>query len=275
MWHALSVEENPFINYTFEELRALMGVQMDSYTNKTNGVNSAKAVTVPSSFDGRVTFQSCQKAIRNQGQCGSCWAFAAAETLTTNLCAMGQNVPVLSPQDMVECDMLNHGCNGGNLALAWFDINHVGIRSDECMPYTSGGGTVPLCRPFGCSGTGDDTRYSCPNSSECYGERADIQGALTQLGALETAFTVYEDFMHYSGGIYKHTEGKALGGHAVKVVGWGQESSTFYWIVQNSWGASWGEAGFFRIVDHTEDSASNFAAGGGYGCAPKSGEVVV
>lgn len=277
MWHALSVEENPFVNYTFEELRALMNLQ--DYTKKPIDVAPNKPVSVPSSFDGRVTFQSCQKAVRNQLKCGSCWAFGAAETLTTNLCAMGTDVPVLSPQDMVECDMLNHGCNGGNLALAWFDIDHVGIRSDACMPYTSGDGTVPICHAFSCTGTGPDTRYSCPHSSKCHGEKADMQAALMQLGALETGFTVYEDFMHYSGGIYKHSgDGSALGGHAVKIVGWGEESSTFYWIVQNSWGPTWGENGFFRIVDFEQDPASNFAAGGGYACAlqqAKHGEVVV
>lgn len=269
MWHALSSETNPFVDYSFEELRGLMSVDMADYLKRNQSVTARSTgdVSVPSSFDGRVTFKSCEKPVRNQLQCGSCWAFAAAETLTTNLCALGQtDIPVLSPQDMVSCDMLNHGCNGGNLALAWFDINHVGIRSDACIPYTSGGGSVALCLPFGCHGTGPDTRHSCPNSSQNYGEKADIQGAVQQMGALEVAFTVYEDFMHYSGGIYKHKEGKALGGHAVKVVGWGQEGSTFYWIVQNSWGPSWGESGFFRIVDHQEDTASNFAAGGGYGC---------
>lgn len=273
MWHALSAQENPFVNYTFEELRALMSLDMDSYTNKTKpAASSMKRLSAPSSFDGRVTFKSCEKAVRNQEHCGSCWAFAAAETLTTNLCALGKaDTPVLSPQDMVSCDMLNHGCHGGNLALAWFDINHVGIRSDECVPYVSGGGSVPLCDPFACSGKGANTRYSCPHSSKCSEGNADMQDALMKVGALEVGFTVYEDFMHYSGGIYKHSgDGKALGGHAVKIVGWGEQGSTFYWIVQNSWGPTWGESGFFRIVDFKEDPDSNFAAGGGYHCAAPS-----
>lgn len=279
MWHALSTNENPFVKYTFEELRGVMGLQLDSYyANKTETAASDNTrVSIPSAFDGRVAFKSCEKPVRNQEHCGSCWAFAAAETLTTNLCALGQTaIPILAPQDLVSCDMLNHGCHGGILALAWFDIDHVGIRSDECVPYASGGGSVPICDPFYCSGKGPNTRYSCPHSSKCSQGNADMQDALMKVGALEVGFTVYEDFMHYSGGIYKHKDGKALGGHAVKVVGWGAEGTTFYWIVQNSWGPTWGENGFFRIVDFKEDPASNFAAGGGYACAsPTDAGVVV
>jgi cathepsin B len=60
---------------------------------------------------------------------------------------------------------------------------------------------------------------------------------------METGFTVYEDFMNYKNGVYSHTTGKQLGGHAVKIVGWGEN----YWICANSWGPSWGEEGFFKI----------------------------
>lgn len=66
-------------------------------------------------------------------------------------------------------------------------------------------------------------------------------------GPMQTAFSVYQDFYSYRSGIYKYTSGAYLGGHAVKVIGWGNLNGVNYWIVQNSWGASWGEAGFFRI----------------------------
>lgn len=77
---------------------------------------------------------------------------------------------------------------------------------------------------------------------------------------METGFTVYEDFMSYSGGVYKHTSGAQLGGHAVKIVGWGDG----YWICANSWGPSWGEKGFFNIAfgECGIDSAV-------YACSPK------
>merc|ERR1712066_603955 len=86
-------------------------------------------------------------------------------------------------------------------------------------------------------------------------------------GAVEVAFSVMEDFMNYKGGVYKAAPNQMeLGGHAVKVVGWGKELNQFYWIVQNSWGPGWGENGFFRIVNWHDDEESGFAIGGGQAC---------
>lgn len=65
---------------------------------------------------------------------------------------------------------------------------------------------------------------------------------------METGFTVYADFMNYKGGIYKHVSGAQQGGHAVKLIGWGTDGTTNYWICANSWGPKWGESGFFRIA---------------------------
>ena len=65
---------------------------------------------------------------------------------------------------------------------------------------------------------------------------------------MATRFDVYSDFMSYKGGIYKHVTGGRQGGHAVKLVGYGTESGTDYWIIANSWGPAWGESGFFRIA---------------------------
>jgi len=64
---------------------------------------------------------------------------------------------------------------------------------------------------------------------------------------METGFTVYEDFMSYKSGIYHHVSGEVAGGHAVKMIGWGNEGGVDYWICANSWGPEWGEKGFFRI----------------------------
>jgi cathepsin B len=68
-------------------------------------------------------------------------------------------------------------------------------------------------------------------------------------GPIEVAFTVYQDFMAYHGGVYSHKTGQMMGGHAVKLIGWGVTSEgTKYWTIANSWGEDWGEEGTFRIL---------------------------
>jgi len=66
---------------------------------------------------------------------------------------------------------------------------------------------------------------------------------------METGFDVYSDFMNYKSGVYVHKTGDLEGGHAVKMIGWGHDSSSGldYWICANSWNTTWGEKGFFRI----------------------------
>jgi len=66
-------------------------------------------------------------------------------------------------------------------------------------------------------------------------------------GPVEGSFTVYEDFVAYKKGVYEHTTGSALGGHAIKIIGWGVESGIPYWSCVNSWNTNWGEKGLFRI----------------------------
>ncbi len=66
-------------------------------------------------------------------------------------------------------------------------------------------------------------------------------------GSITAAFSVYEDFADYKAGIYQHVTGDYMGGHAVKIIGWGSENGVDYWIVANSWNPRWGESGYFRI----------------------------
>merc|ERR550537_704082 len=74
-----------------------------------------------------------------------------------------------------------------------------------------------------------------------------IQRAIMAGGPMEVAFTVYSDFENYDGGIYHHVTGESVGGHAVKMVGWGVEGGVKYWKIANSWNPYWAEKGYFRI----------------------------
>jgi len=84
----------------------------------------------------------------------------------------------------------------------------------------------------------------------------DNDGAIAELlanGPIVAAFDVYEDFYKYKGGIYQYTGGELVGGHAVRIVGYGVEKGVPYWTVANSWDYYWGESGYFRIIRGTND----------------------
>ncbi|KAK6016861.1 papain family cysteine protease, partial [Ostertagia ostertagi] len=91
------------------------------------------------------------------------------------------------------------------------------------------------------------TAYRLPNSVKA------IQRDIMKNGPVVAAFIVYEDFGWYRSGIYKHTWGAKSGGHAVKVIGWGTEKGTPYWLVANSWHDDWGEKGYFRMIRGIND----------------------
>jgi len=151
---------------------------------------------------------------------------------------------------MVACNNLNQGCNGGILALAWKYLTNTGIVTDTCDPYTSSSGTSPKCLTS-CSDGESWSKYKCQAGSVVQATTpAQIKSEVSANGPMETGFIVYEDFMNYESGVYHYTTGKELGGHAVKIVGYGvTDDGTNYWICANSWGPDWGESGFFRIQE--------------------------
>jgi len=151
---------------------------------------------------------------------------------------------------MVSCDKLNAGCDGGNLYLSWTFMANTGLVTDACDPYQSENGESPTCDSFTKCANGEQEQfyYSKRFSTALLTNPKSIQLNLMQYGPVDTGMEVYQDFMNYESGIYVHTSGQLLGGHAVKIVGWNQENGENYWIVANSWGASWGMNGFFNIA---------------------------
>ncbi|CAG9313980.1 unnamed protein product [Blepharisma stoltei] len=203
------------------------------------------SVTPPSSFDSRQQWPNCIHPILNQEQCGSCWAFGATEALSDRLCiaSKGSINVVLSPQYLLECDKENFACNGGIADLAWLWMKDHGVPTYSCVPYLGQDSTCPTA----CS-NGSQLQVYKASSVNTYSGPSSMQAAILAGGPIEVTFQVYQDFMTYSGGIYKHTTGNFLGNHCVKVVGWGTQNGTNYWVVANSWGTSWGIQGFFNIA---------------------------
>jgi cathepsin B len=228
---------------------------------------------LPESFDSREKWSYCEslKEIRDQAKCGSCWAFGAAEVMSDRLCIVTQGklqTRVSTTELVTCCSSCGYGCHGGYPLSAFRYWKSTGIPSgglyndnSTCKPYF-----LPPC---------DDHMHKCHDyvdTPECenkcndqYPKTVDedrtfgvdayslsgeknLMKEIYENGPIEAAFTVYEDFGNYEKGIYQHVTGSSLGGHAIKIIGWGVENGVKYWLCANSWNESWGEKGYFRIL---------------------------
>ncbi len=209
---------------------------------------------LPESFDAREQWGAkCPtiKHIRNQAQCGSCWAFGASEIASDRRCiATGQSM-LLSPQWLVSCDKEDAGCNGGYGPYTWDFIQNTGLATDECFPYASGAGSVPAC-PSTCKDGAKATLYRSKAHRQISGEAAMMNELYTN-GPIQAAFIVYRDFYYYTDGVYEHKTGGQMGGHAIRIVGYGVEDGVKFWTVTNSWGEGWGIDGTFKIRRGTDE----------------------
>ena len=169
---------------------------------------------------------------------------AGAGALSDRYCINGINV-LLSPQYMVNCDFNNLACLGGYLSHTWKFLEATGIPTEKCVSYISASGSYNECSGF-CDDRTTPTFYKAKLTKQFTSVRA-IQLEVMTNGPIEAAMTVYKDFLAYKTGIYSHVSGSSLGGHAVKIIGWGSENGTSFWICANSWGTTWGEGGYFRI----------------------------
>jgi len=178
-------------------------------------------------------------AVKNQEQCGSCWAFSATETVeSANLMAGTFKGANLSPQEIVDCDSNDSGCNGGDPAeaLQWVQ-NQGGLDTDSCYPYTAQDGS---CASSQCSPSNTISGSGSAGSDE-----PTIYSGLQQYGPLSICCDA-EPWQNYNGGIMTADECGDSIDHAIQLTGY-SPSQGGYWIVRNSWGEDWGEDGFIWL----------------------------
>ena len=175
----------------------------------------------PASVDWSTQNPGCVNIIRNQEQCGSCWAFAATAVFGNNRCIQGRDPQYVqySEQYVVSCDTQDFGCNGGYLDLVWVFLCGTGTALDSCVPYTSGSGVAPAC-PTTCTGGGAITLTKAVSYANVCTGIPSMENAIAA-GPITTGFYVYYDFEVYTSGIYQHTWGQYMGGHSVEFVGYG------------------------------------------------------
>ncbi|KAJ7973176.1 cathepsin B-like [Quillaja saponaria] len=179
----------------------------------------------------------------------------------------GTNIS-LSVNDLLACCgfLCGSGCDGGYPLYAWRYFVHHGVVTEECDPYFDDiGCSHPGCEPVyptprcvrKCVNKNQLWRASKRYSVSAYQIKSDPHSIMAEVyknGPVEVSFTVYEDFAHYKSGVYKHITGDVLGGHAVKLIGWGTtDEGDDYWLLANQWNRSWGDDGYFLIRRGTNE----------------------
>jgi len=178
-------------------------------------------------------------AVKNQEQCGSCWAFSATETIESAMLIAGQQVQNGSPQEIVDCDTNDQGCNGGDPqeALSWtIQQNPPGLDTVACYPYTAQDGT---CAQDQCT-----PALKISTVTPVAGDEGSIYQALQ--GMPLSICCDAEPWQNYQGGILSAADCGTSIDHAIQLTGY-SPSQGAYWIVRNSWGADWGENGFIWL----------------------------
>ena len=260
-----SIEELTF--KTSEEYEKTLGIDPNKLKDTSNFPEEdnelLKDEPLPEFFDAREKWPDCVKGISDQLSCGSCFAFSAATVLSDRFCihSRGEFNITLSAQDLVSCDILDQGCNGGFPFTTWTYLITQGIITEQCRPYTSGRGIVEKCDRKTCSdGVTKYRRYKARDYYTFLSINA-IKREIMTNGPIQTSFLAYEDLHYYKDGVYIKTEGaKISGGHACRIVGWGTENGKGYWLIANSWGSSWGLNGYFKMA-HRQCFVENVIAG--------------
>jgi len=256
---------NQFTDSTPVEYRELLGYNASA--KKPNTIAVLDTTNLAAAVDwvtaGAVT------PVKNQEQCGSCWAFSTTGSTEGALFIKNKKLVSLSEQELVDCagSYGNQGCNGGLMDDGFKFLMAKGDELEKSYPYTaktdscktSQESTHDGVAPGAITGFKDVTPQSC----------SDLMAAV-QKGPVSVAIEADQTgFQHYASGVFSGTCGTSLD-HGVLVVGYGTDSGKEYWKVKNSWGTTWGDAGYIRMTKSCSATGRQLLGGGGGGS--KKGE---
>jgi cathepsin L len=185
--------------------------------------------------------------IKDQGQCGSCWAFSVIQAMESQWALVNSDLKSLSEQNLVDCVTSCAGCNGGDEYVSYDYVleNQGGQWMTEAdYPYHA---VTQSCQWDASKGCCKFSSYFRPTPQENPSED-ELANGCQQSGVVSIAIDASNwSFQMYSGGVYNEPACTTWLDHAVGLVGFGSDGGVDYWIVRNSWGEDWGEEGYIRM----------------------------
>ncbi|XP_042640623.1 cathepsin S-like [Tyto alba] len=242
--HSYELGMNHLGDMSSEEVAALLtGLNVVPRPKRSSASRPPPGSDVPDTMDWRE--RGCVTDVKNQGACGSCWAFSAVGALEAQVKLKTGKLVSLSTQNLVDCSMMygNKGCSGGFMTSAFqYIIDNEGIDSDDSYPYTAQDGSCrcsPAARAATCSGC-----VELP-----HGDEAALQGAGADVGPVSASVDARQptSFL-YKAGISYDPSCSQVANHAVLVIGYGSSDGQDFWLVKNSWGVHFGDRGYIRMA---------------------------
>ncbi|CAI0434772.1 unnamed protein product [Linum tenue] len=239
---------NEFADLTHDEFKNnYLGLRPPPVTEKRVSVDEeVEGGGIPKAVDWRK--KGAVTAVKNQGSCGSCWAFSTVAAVEGINQIVTGNLTALSEQELIDCDTgYNSGCNGGLMDYAFSYIaSSGGLHKEEDYPYVMEEGTCEMTKAADAAVVTITGYKDVPANNE--------QALLKALAGQPLSVAIDasgRDFQFYSGGVFDGHCGTSLD-HGVAAVGYGSGGKGLdYVIVKNSWGPKWGEKGFIRMKRNT------------------------
>lgn len=229
---------NQFSDLSIHEFRELY---LTATAETVPPYSGLKTEGLPAKFDWRV--KAAVGSVQNQQACGGCWAFSVVGAIESVYAKSGQPLKQLSVQQVIDCSYKNQGCNGGSItrALSWLKQTRVKLVKQSEYPYKAETG---ICHLF--SQSHDGVLVKDFAAHDYSGHEEAMMGRLVEWGPLAVTVDAIS-WQDYLGGIMQHHCSCHHANHAVLVTGYDTTGDVPYWIVQNSWGTSWGNEGYVYI----------------------------